>query len=65
MYGVCPYGHPLRPGRILVGWSPCGCAPALRNHRGHRTVQCLACLEHRITSVRYAPEHIGGGHPNR
>lgn len=30
----CPNGHPLRPGRVLVGWSPCRCG-------GHRTWECV------------------------
>lgn len=64
---VCPYGHPLVPGRILVGWAPCQCASALAGlrGRGHRTTQCLACADRNITSVRYEPEHLGGGHPGR
>ena len=63
-FGVCPYGHQLRPGRVLIGWSPCGCTPALANRsgRGHRTVQCLDCSDYRISSIRYTPEHVGGGH---
>lgn len=61
----CPHGHPLRPGRVLVGWSPCTCAAAITNHRGHRTTQCLDCADHHITTVRYEPEHLDGGHPNR
>jgi hypothetical protein len=58
-----PYGHDLGPGRLLVGWAPGICAEALGHHRGHRTHQCLACLQWRITSVHYAPPHLGGGHP--
>lgn len=30
----CPAGHPLLPGKVLVGWLPCG------THHGHRTHQC-------------------------
>ncbi len=25
----CPSGHDLGPGRMLIGWSPCACTPAL------------------------------------
>lgn len=32
----CPEGHPLVPGRMLVGWKPCGCTP----NGGHRTIEC-------------------------
>lgn len=64
---TCPYDHPLVPGRILVGWAPCQCAPALAagHGRGHRTTQCRACSDEHRTTVRYEPYHIGPGHPER
>lgn len=62
---TCPYGHLLTPGDVDVGWSPCICPPAWEHHGGHQTLQCRACTRHNITSVRYVPEHVGGGHPNR
>lgn len=66
MLATCPNGHPLQPGHVLVGWSPCGCEAALANHRGHRTVQCLDCHDSGETMVCYDPPHpVGAGHPNR
>ena len=68
MAAICPNGHQLRPGHVLVGWSPCGCANCgnqPRGLRGHRTLQCLDCREQGEEMVRYNPPHIGGGHPNR
>ncbi|HLU97401.1 MAG TPA: hypothetical protein VKZ89_11225 [Thermobifida alba] len=65
MRATCPYGHPLEPGRVLVGWSPCTCPSAWAANKGHRTTQCLTCADHHITTVRYDPPHLGGGHPNR
>lgn len=64
---LCPYGHPLGPGKMLVGWAPCICKAVLQTDgpKGHRTYQCLACHDHHITSVMYVPEHVGGGHPDR
>ncbi|WUI02120.1 hypothetical protein OHR68_10020 [Spirillospora sp. NBC_00431] len=65
MPATCPNGHKLQPGRVLVGWSPCTCEAAWAAHKGHRTTQCRDCQDEGWTTVRYAPEHIGGGHPNR
>lgn len=68
MLGICPRGHQLRPGRVIVGWAPCTCPPCEgrpRGLRGHRTVQCRDCEDEHVTTIRYIPEHIGGGHPNR
>ncbi|MEU5879401.1 hypothetical protein [Spirillospora sp. NPDC047279] len=63
---LCPYGHELGAGRVLVGWSPCDCPPALGWHRGHRTFECRACAEQRErVSICYLPPHVGGGHPAR
>jgi hypothetical protein len=58
---TCPYGDPLGPGLVIVGWSPCGCQAG---RRGHRTYRCRLCLERRRwQTVCYFPEHLGGGHP--
>ena len=66
MAQTCPNGHELGPGRVLEGWSPCGCPPALAAHKGHRTTQCEPCRLEGVTTVRYAPEHIGDTlHPGR
>ena len=55
---ICPYGHELAPGRVLVGWWPCMCPPAWERHGGHRTYSCESCdLEHR-TVICYIPEHL-------
>ncbi|RSN72043.1 MULTISPECIES: hypothetical protein [Actinomadura] len=65
MSHICPFGHELRPGEVLVGWSPCACPPAWAVHKGHQTLQCRACEREGQTVVRYMPEHIGPGHPGR
>ena len=57
---TCPYGHPLGARRMVVGWSPCQCPPALARHRGHRTYLCLACRGHNRTSLCYEPYHVHG-----
>jgi hypothetical protein len=37
----CRHGHPWGPGRVIVSWSPCDCAPAQAElGRGHLTVSC-------------------------
>lgn len=41
--GVCAVGHPLTPGKVLVGWHPCTCPAAFNG--GHRTWTCVACME--------------------
>lgn len=46
---VCEAGHRLGPGRMLVGWLPCGCTPGFL---GHRSVTCLEC-----GVVWYRPGH--------
>lgn len=35
----CPHGHPLGPGKMLVGYQPC----AGHCRGGHTTWQCLRC----------------------
>ncbi|MCP2334752.1 hypothetical protein [Actinomadura rupiterrae] len=58
---LCPRGHRLGPGRVIVGWSPCGCPPVLergRGLRGHRTYLCLTCKDEHVTTMCYLPHHI-------
>jgi hypothetical protein len=62
---TCPYGHRLTAGLVLVGWHWCQCTEAINHHRGHRTHQCLTCVDYRITSVCYTPACLQGGHPPR
>ena len=64
---LCPYGHELKPGRIVVSWTPCQCPEALQHYRGHFSVQCWPCLEAREwAAISYWPPHVGGrGHPRR
>src|SRR5258707_3853810 len=53
----CQHGHPWGPGRVLVGWSPCDCAPARAERPrgpGHLTVLCRT---EGCTSVWYKPRH--------
>ncbi|MFV2172368.1 hypothetical protein ACFHW2_11700 [Actinomadura sp. LOL_016] len=65
MSHICPFGHELRPGEVRVGWTPCTCPPAWAKYKGHQTLLCLACEREGRTVMRYTPEHIGGGHPDR
>lgn len=56
---TCPYGHPLGPGKVLVGWLPCGCEWTTIG--GHRTYQCTACLtlsDKRQTVCHFPPHDI-------
>ncbi|NKT60965.1 hypothetical protein GS885_23430 [Rhodococcus hoagii] len=46
----CPNGHPLGPGRVLVGWFACSCT----ERGGHRTYDCRQC-----GAVIYRPPHWG------
>jgi len=41
----CPNGHRLGPRRVVLGWTPCTCATALRpsGATGHRTYLCIVC----------------------
>src|SRR5688572_21391560 len=40
----CAAGHPLGPGQVHLGVSPCGCPPVARvDGRGHRTWRCGTC----------------------
>ncbi|WP_433334229.1 hypothetical protein [Spirillospora sp. CA-294931] len=57
----CPQGHPLSPGRVIVGWSPCACPPCAtraRGLRGHRTYLCLTCKDDHVTTMCYLPYHV-------
>ena len=55
---ICPYGHPLIPGMVLVGWLPCRCDWA-GDLGGHRTWQCWACnqLSDKRQTICYWPPH--------
>ena len=63
---VCPRGHQLGRGRVLLGWSPCTCpgtAPSGLN--GHRTYQCTACLDEHVDTIGYTPKHTQAGQDPR
>lgn len=47
---TCAAGHRLGPGRVLVGWLGCTCAPG---HYGHRTWLCRECGH-----TTYEPLHV-------
>ena len=54
---ACEHGYEWGPGRIIVSWQPCECAPAAaeREHEpGHLVVHCQApgCR-----SAWYQPRH--------
>jgi len=49
----CRYGHPWRPGRVLVGRTSCLCAGG----DGHLRVHCA---EPECPSVWYRPPHVPG-----
>lgn len=57
----CPYDHLLGAGRVVRGWQPCGCRPALagRAGRGHLWIKCRACEEHGHRTLYYEPPHAG------
>ncbi|MFI0404566.1 hypothetical protein [Actinomadura sp. 3N508] len=58
---LCPAGHRLEPGRVIVGWSPCICPPCDergRGLRGHRTYLCLDCKDEHVTTKCYLPHHV-------
>jgi hypothetical protein len=57
----CPYDHLLGPGRVVRGWQPCGCGPALRPgaSRGHLWIKCRTCEEHGHRTLYYEPPHDG------
>jgi hypothetical protein len=53
----CQNGHEWGPGRIIVAWQPCECAPAQaeREHGpGHLVVHCQAP---ECRSAWYQPRH--------
>jgi hypothetical protein len=55
----CEHGHEWGPGRMLVSWARCYCAPARSAHPdeaawGHLTV---TCQEPGCGSVWYSPPH--------
>ncbi len=45
----CPAGHRLVPGRMLVGWQPCGCSAI----GGHRDIECLELVGGRECGQRW------------
>lgn len=56
---ACANGHPWGPGRVIVSWMACDCAPARAAHPearrpGHQTVACQAAG---CRSVWYKPRH--------
>ncbi|MGP4022306.1 hypothetical protein [Actinomadura sp. 3N407] len=58
---LCPAGHRLAAGRVIVGWSPCVCPPCDgrgRGLRGHRTYLCLDCKDEHVTTKCYLPHHV-------
>lgn len=52
----CLNGHRLGPHRVVVGWTPCTCATALRpsGATGHRTYLCIVC-----EAEIFVPPHTG------
>ena len=44
MARTCPLGHQLGPGRVLLGWHPCGCPPAGRPVCGPRSPPQRTCF---------------------
>ncbi len=54
---ACGHGHPWGPGRVIVSWMPCSCAPARAARSpgsGHLTV---SCQHPGCTSRWYKPRH--------
>ncbi|MDQ0371638.1 hypothetical protein [Catenuloplanes indicus] len=53
--------HPLRPGRVLLGWTACLCNP----NGGHRSWQCAECDDVQIWpphSIVDDKPYFGPGH---
>lgn len=50
----CAAGHEWRPGKVVVGWTPCMCAGTMGHLRVHCTVP--GCYE-----TWYAPPHKADG----
>jgi hypothetical protein len=48
----CNYGS----GRVIIGWPPCDCPPALARHMGHHWVKCQA---EGCPSIWCDPPHTG------
>ena len=67
---VCPYGHELKPGRIVVSWTPCICPAATEadvrgRGMGHVRVDCRQCeAEGRVTTF-FEPPHDAASPPLR
>jgi hypothetical protein len=47
--GACAYGHYFGPGKVSLGWTPCGCQAARDEAErsgaamGHRYIVCRVC----------------------
>jgi hypothetical protein len=54
---MCPRGHQLGAGRMVLGWIPCECPGAFDSFSGHRTWLCGPCRQEGWTTRRYDPPH--------
>lgn len=63
----CPNGHRLGPRRVVVGWTPCTCATALRpsGATGHRTYLCIVCDAEILIPPHTGPPFSGVQWPPR
>jgi len=61
----CENGHEWGPGRVIVSFARCDCAPvrAAYPERGSRGHLSVACREPGCRSVWYSPRHERGGTP--
>jgi hypothetical protein len=63
---TCPEGHYLGPGRVTIGWMPCGCEPALEaaaergRSPGHHYWVCRTCEEQGAQVWVFDPPHDPG-----
>lgn len=60
-------GHRLGPHRVVVGWTPCTCATALRpsGATGHRTYLCIVCEAEILVPPHTGPPFSGVQWPPR
>ena len=59
--------HRLIGGRVLVGWTPCGCANAVPGPGGHRTWRCRECADlgrADVVILLQWPVHTAGEDPS-